>query len=528
METRPAVGVSRQEWRDIVHRLSRERDPTIEQLALLAQAHWWLCDIPEATRLEELLHERHLTDGQPVDAADAGLRVSLMWGTRGNVALAKAWLERACRVLDDQPRCRVHGYADYLRSMVELDLDEDHTGAAAAAERLQQLAREERDRTLECFALTLGGMAAVRSGDLDGFAALEEALISVLGGRVDPLWGGDIFCSVIHLCEGIGDLARMRAWTDALNAWATPLSDTFLFAGVTRIHQLQLLRAEGHWDQVEQELGERSAGLADAHGWLAGAGFYELGEVRRLRGDEKGAQAAYDRARGLGVEPQPGEALLRQARGETAQALDDLRVALAWCGPLGRARLIPDAVDLALAAGERELAEQLALEGAATAERFGTPGLLAAAARARAACAMASGRWDDAEAALERAARIHRQQRERHHSARVHEALAEVYRRRGEDGRAAAAEATARAIYAALGADADLARSAHRQRPGGLTAREVDVLVRVSVGRTNKEVARDLVISDKTVGRHLGSIFAKTGVTSRTAAAAWARDNGLA
>lgn len=145
METRPAVGVSRQEWHDIVHRLSRERDPTVEQLALLAQAHWWLCDIPEATRLEELLHERHLTDGQPVDAADAGLRVSLMWGTRGNVALAKAWLERACRVLDDQPRCRVHGYADYLRSMVELDLDEDHTGAAAAAERLQQLGREERD-----------------------------------------------------------------------------------------------------------------------------------------------------------------------------------------------------------------------------------------------------------------------------------------------------------------------------------------------------------------------------------------------
>lgn len=526
--TEPAVGVSLPQWRNIVSRLAPEPDLTTDEVALLAEARWWLCDILEATRLQELLHERHLAEGRPVDAADAGLRVSLMWGTRGNVALAKAWLERASRLLVDQPTCVVHGYAEYLRGVVDLDLDEDVTGADATADRVRQLGQELRDRTLECFALTLGGMAAVRAGDLGGFAALEEALIPVLGGQVDPLWGGDIFCSVIHLCEGLGDLARMRAWTDALNAWATPLSDTFLFAGVTRIHQLQLLRAEGQWDQVEQELGERSAGLVDAHGWLAGAGFYEFGEVRRLRGDEQGAQAAYDRARGLGVEPQPGEALLRHARGETTQALDDLRVTLAWYGPLGRARLIPDTVEVALAAGDRELAEQLTDEATQTAERFGTPGLLAAAARTTAACAMAAGRWDDAEAALQRAARIHRQQRERHHSARVHEALAEVHRRRGETGRAAAAEATARAIYAALGASADLARMAHASRPGGLTAREVEVLVRVSAGRTNKEVARDLVISDKTVGRHLSSIFAKTGVSSRTAAAAWAREHGLA
>lgn len=527
MESAPSAGASQQQWRHVVARLAREPDLTADELALLAEAHWWLCDIAEATRLLELVHERHLAEGRLVEAALAGLRVSLVWGTRGNVALAKAWLERASRLLVDQPMCVAHGYAEYLRGTVDLDLDEDVPGAAARADRVRRLGRELGDRTLECFALALGGMAAVRAGDLDGFAALDEALIPVLGGQVDPMWGGDIFCSVIHLCQGLGDLARMRAWTDALNAWATPLSDTFLFAGVTRVHQLQLLRAEGQWDQVEQELGTHSAGLAVAHGWLAGAGFYELGEIRRLRGDEVGAQAAYDRARGLGVEPQPGEALLRHARGETTQALDDLRVALAGLGPLGRAQLIPDTVEVGLAAGDRGLAEQLAREAAQTAERFGTPGLLAVTARATAACAMSAGRWGDAEAALERAAGIHRQQRERHESARVHEALAEVYRRRGGDGRAAAAEATARAIYAALGASGDLARMAHRPPPGGLTAREVDVLVRVSAGRTNKEVARELVISDKTVGRHLSSIFTKTGVSSRTAAAAWAREHGL-
>ncbi|MGH3361701.1 MAG: response regulator transcription factor, partial [Nocardioides sp.] len=61
----------------------------------------------------------------------------------------------------------------------------------------------------------------------------------------------------------------------------------------------------------------------------------------------------------------------------------------------------------------------------------------------------------------------------------------------------------------------------------GLTAREVEVLVQVSAGLTNKEVARALVISDKTVSRHLASIFLKTGASSRTAAATWAHQHGL-
>ncbi len=383
------------------------------------------------------------------------------------------------------------------------------------------------DRTLECFALTLTGMAAVRCGDLGGFAALDEAMVPVLGGQVDPLWGGDIFCSVIHLCEALGDLGRMRAWTDALEGWATPLSTTFLYAGVTRVHQLQLLRAEGEWDQVERELGERSAGLAGAHGWLAGAGFYELGEVHRLRGRDADARAAYDRARALGVEPQPGEALMMHARGETAGALDALLIGLAGAGPLARARLIPSTVEIAVAAGDRALAVRLADEVESTAGRFGTPGLLASAARARASCLAAEGCWEDAITQLESAARIHRRQRERHELARVHEALAEVHRRNGEPGPAAGAEATARAIFSALGATADLARMDGAQRPNGLTEREVAVLVRVAAGATNKEVAADLVISDKTVGRHLSNIFLKTGASSRTGAAAWAREHGL-
>lgn len=503
------------------------RDLSTDELVGAAEAGWWRGAIDDALRLEENAHERLLGDGRTADAALRALRIALMWGTRGDLSLTQAWLGRAQRLLDEEPPCAAHGYADYLQATFALDLGDDPAEAAAASDRVRAVARQFPDHNLDCFALTLAGMAAIRSGDLRGFAALDEAMIPVIGGKSDPLWGGDIFCSVIHLCESLGDVGRMKSWTRALEAWASPLSSTFLWVGVTRVHQLQLLRMAGDWDVVEREAAAVSDVLAPQHGWVAAAGFYELGEVHRLRGRAQEAQTAYDRARELGVEPQPGEALLLQASGESARAMDGLRIALAGGTPLERARILPTAVALAAAAGELDQALRMADELDATAGWFGTPGLLAGAARGRASCLAAAARWDDAEAALESAARIHRQQGQRHELAEVYEALAAVHRGRGDGDRAASAEATARAIYSALGAVASLARLDDRAAPAGLTAREVEVLIHVAAGLSNREVAQALVISDKTVGRHLSNIFVKTGVTSRTGAAAWARDNGV-
>ena len=67
----------------------------------------------------------------------------------------------------------------------------------------------------------------------------------------------------------------------------------------------------------------------------------------------------------------------------------------------------------------------------------------------------------------------------------------------------------------------------HPSRPGGLTEREVEVLRLVASGRSNPEIAAALVLSEKTVARHLSNIFTKLGVASRTAAAAFAFENGL-
>ena len=61
-----------------------------------------------------------------------------------------------------------------------------------------------------------------------------------------------------------------------------------------------------------------------------------------------------------------------------------------------------------------------------------------------------------------------------------------------------------------------------------MTDREVEVLRLVAKGCTNRDVASMLFISERTVHRHLSNIFTKLGVSSRTAATAYAFEHGLA
>ena len=159
-----------------------------------------------------------------------------------------------------------------------------------------------------------------------------------------------------------------------------------MYAGVTRVHELQIISAEGGWDVVEEELGRQSDSLVGAHGWLSGTGYYELGEVRRLRGDRDGARAAYDRARSFGLDPQPGAALLRRAAGDAEGALAELRVSLAEREPArpgGACSCRPSTWRWRPVT--RRTPPRLTAELAATADFYGTPGLVARAAQARAA-----------------------------------------------------------------------------------------------------------------------------------------------
>ena len=91
----------------------------------------------------------------------------------------------------------------------------------------------------------------------------------------------------------------------------------------------------------------------------------------------------------------------------------------------------------------------------------------------------------------------------------------------------------ARRAFQELGAEPDVARVktlSGRRAPkaaGGLTAREVEIVRLVATGRTNRAIGDELVISEKTVARHVSNIFAKLGVSSRSAVTAYAYEHDL-
>lgn len=500
----------------------------IEDLERLNLAAWFAGDGPGSMADCEVLFERLADEGSRTEAAHLALRLSLEWALSGELTIASGWIARADRLLVEEPDQLVKGYAVYCRAAMSLDVDGEPGPAHDAAQEVCRVADLFHDPALACLGKVLNAMAAVRSGRaVDGFSELDEAMLAVLAGRLHPLWAGDAYCSTIHLCEELGDLSRMRAWTDTLERWAAPLSRTFVYAGVTRVHQLQLVSAEGDWDRVEAELGPISEQIGRSHVWVAGAGYTELGDTKRLRGDLAGAQAAYDRAAALGVDPQPGHALLLHVQGRSQEALAELRASLGQCGRLGRAKLLLEAAELALGQGDRVAAHQLVAELVDTGEFFGTPGLMARAHQGQALMSLAAGNAADAVRHLETAAHVYRDQRFRYRLAQVHESLARARRTLGDRALAEADDATALAIYRQLGAMPDVERLAPAARPGSLTDREAEVLACVATGASNREVGTMLFISDKTVSRHLANIFAKAGVSSRTAAAVWAREHGI-
>ena len=109
--------------------------------------------------------------------------------------------------------------------------------------------------------------------------------------------------------------------------------------------------------------------------------------------------------------------------------------------------------------------------------------------------------------------------------------LGEAFRSLGDERSARPELAAARDLFAEVGAEPAghyvRRRLGEVRSPGGLTDREIEVLRLVAAGKSNAEVAAELVIADTTVARHLSNIFTKLGVSSRTAAGAFAFEHGL-
>jgi DNA-binding NarL/FixJ family response regulator len=219
-------------------------------------------------------------------------------------------------------------------------------------------------------------------------------------------------------------------------------------------------------------------------------------------------------------------------RGRTAAALASVRRQLdETLNPVARARVLPAAVDVLVRCDEVEEARAAAAELEQIADRFACTAVSARAAYATGTVLLAAGEAAHALAPLRRAWKTWIDLGARYEAAQTRMRMALALRALGDEDSAASELRVAERAFAEIGAhpaEEEARRLTARVLPNGLTAREVEVLRLVAAGQSNPQIAAALFLSHKTVQRHLSNIFAKTGVTSRTAAAAYAFEHQLA
>ena len=376
-------------WReayDLLQKAAADEPLGAEDLEFLAESAWWTGRLEEAIEFRERAYAAYVEAGEPRRAALLAMMISGDHGKKGAGAVAGGWLSRAARLLENEPEGVEHGHLALAQGtgavmMGQLEPAQEHLA------RARELATRFGDRSLEAMAMVFQGTTLVRSGQVsEGLALLDEATAAAVGGELDPLATGMVYCVTIHSCQTLGDCGRAAEWTTEANRWCDRL-DVSGFPGACRVHRAEIMRLQGNWDRAEEQAVQACDELGAYFNLITSAGFHEIGEIRRRRGDFAQAEEAYRKASELGhpTGAQPGLALLRLAQGKVDSAAAAIRRALENDGldPLTRAGLLPAQIEIALAAGElararasaaqlEEIADQYRIDGVRTPHMEGT------------------------------------------------------------------------------------------------------------------------------------------------------------
>jgi DNA-binding CsgD family transcriptional regulator len=496
----------------------------------LSQAAWWLGLMDESLAAGEEAYELYLDASDNCRAAYRAFDVAYGYFLKGNESVGSGWLGRAKRLLADEPDCREQGYLLYFAVETSLDGGEE---TMARAREVQAFGRRHGDRNLVAAGIVAEGRVLIKLGRAhEGVALLDEGMLEASSQEMAPSWAGNVYCHLMAACYELGDISRAAAWTQSTFDWCNEMAPAVLFKGICRVHRAQVMQIRGDWTQAQDEAERVCEDIAHIHVGVVAEGHYQIGEIKRLRGDLKGAEQAYQEGHRLGRDPEPGLALLRLAQGRADVASSLIRSALAGVGDrLSRARLLAPQVEIAIAADDEPTARAAADELDDIASLYGSSGLQAAARRCRGAVLLATGKTEEALSPLRTACSGWTELAAPYDCAKVRVLLARAYRSLGDIESSDRELATARSAFEALGAaleaaEIDIARPP--VLPNGLTEREGQVLALVAAGSTNRQIADELFLSQKTVARHVSNIFTKIGVTTRTAAARFAFEHGIA
>lgn len=474
-------------------------------------------------------HQRCVEAGEVHRAAHFGVKLAQGLGFKGDLGRCRGWVDRTARLLQDAGiDCVEQGYLQHGQAMLCIFEAGDLAGAHAHFVQAGKIGARFAHHELVTLARIGEGRMLIYLGEVgEGMALLDEAVVAIEAGELRPLAAGDAFCTVIDAGAELLDLRRCRAWTESFVRWCDGQQELVLYRGHCFLHRAEVLGMLGRWREALVEARRANDRLAAPVNVAAlGSARAIEGDLLRLVGDLDAARTAYEEACDLGRDPQPGLALLLLAHGRTDAAGAMARRALGEAqGPIARARLLAAFVEIVLATGDTAAATTAAAELHAVARDLATPLLRAQADRATGAVHLAEG---DPAAALVPLRRAFDQLLDlgaRYEAARTRLLLAEACEALGDHDTARLEAAAARSALAALASEGDDRPTAGG--PGGLSPRELEVLRLLARGQTNRAIAQALFISEKTVATHVSHIFTKVGVTSRSAATAYAYDHAL-
>ena len=461
-----------QEAWELLSQADREGELSGEDLEDLAEVAFFSAHADQRAGILERAFKVHFAAGNEARAAYLALALAETHGRAGRISIATGWLKRAERLLDGKDEGYVHGYLALAQSELARTTG-DIDRALELAERAVQIGQSAANPDLKASALSGLGALKIATGETsDGFSLMEEASFAAVNGELSPITTGVTTCSLIAACRDLTDYRRASEWTKAAEQWCQRESVSG-FPGVCRVHRAEVVAMGGAWDQAELELTKATAELEAYDATPPQAdGFYAIGEIRRLKGDYEGAEAALREAHARGRTPQPALALIRLAEGKVKAATAGINSAVddvTW-DQWARARLLPAQVEIAIAADDPVRARAAADELSGIVESYPLPALEAGKHTALGRVLIAEGDPTGAARELRSAIRFWREVVSPYEVARTQVLLARALQAVDDDDDADLELKAALAEFERLGAAPDAAAVA-RQLKGAADRR---------------------------------------------------------
>jgi DNA-binding CsgD family transcriptional regulator len=507
-----------------------------EHLEQMAIAAYLIGKDSESVDTWTRAHQEFLNHDSKEQAARCAFWLGMQLLNKGDRARGSGWIARAGRLIDDsESDCPEQGFL-LLPEALQLLGQGKGKQAYAKFSKVGEIGERFDNPDLIVLSRLGCGQSLIRQNNIsEGTTLLDEAMIAVESDDISPIVIGIVYCAVIETCQKIYDFNRAQEWTEVLMHWCDAQPDMVPFRGQCLVRRAEIMQLHGNWSDAMAEVHRACEMFSRPPGEsVAGLAFYCKGELHRLRGEFIEAEEAYGQANKWGKKPQPGFALLRLAQGKKDAAKKViLQVAEENQDPLARARMLPAYVEIMLTAEDPDKAKNASNELSKIAQDLNVPYLQALAEQSTGAVLIAQRKFRGALNKLNQAWKILQKFDAPYDIANIRVLRGIAYRHLDDEDSAVMEFNGAVWIFQQLGAAPDLAKikALNRQTDSvnthGLTRRELEVLRLIAGGKTNKEIASHLFISDRTVDRHVSNILMKLDVASRTEATSFAFKHNL-